>query len=394
MFYPSESGTFTYSNSSSERSSGVSRTDRGPVFRLPLPPVTEFGLSGGGPAKPPARSVKKSNSSFSNISAPPIVQNGRQREGREGRGGRGHRATRSNNSLRKENGVDKNDLFRTTNSAPAAGAAKETTTVHRKPPPGPLPKLNNLVATDAHGVTSATQSVRDHSSRHWASSWADAYSRNAASLPRSDTKISTHSRTTQATLDTDGGRSEQRTPRYVSKPVQKRPKRPVIITKKSIYQVQAVTAVYGNRTFKKQRHARILKQLEEIELKDAVEHNQKLVEKEKSVIESKKKQKAALKRLRTRFDEEQVQRFKTQYVTWKSVEHERRGRGPERYGLPETIDDDELTKLVSKKQRKGSQRKFRQPHSREQNIKRFEKLLNPKLALIQKESLRFRAMCF
>ncbi|XP_077992430.1 uncharacterized protein LOC144446523 isoform X2 [Glandiceps talaboti] len=300
-------------------------------------------LSGGGPARPPARLTRKTPSSFSTASAPGAVQNGwKRQENHRQHKSHDHRATKSDHTTRRQNASDQN----------------------------------------TYGVTSATQASRDHRPKQWASSWADAYQRNAASIPRADTKNSMHSRTTQASsdrasvADTEGHVTPRRTH---GKPLPKRPTRPIIITRKSIVQSQMLQSVYNNRSFKKLRHSRILKQFEDIELKDVSHHNKEIQEKEKAAKESRDKQKKALKRLRSRFDEEQVQRFKTQYVTWKSVEHERRGRGTEKYGLPETIDDDELTKLVSRRREEAPRKKYRQTRTREENIKRFSKLLNPKL---------------
>ncbi|XP_077992431.1 uncharacterized protein LOC144446523 isoform X3 [Glandiceps talaboti] len=347
--------------------------------------MLKVALSGGGPARPPARLTRKTPSSFSTASAPGAVQNGwKRQENHRQHKSHDHRATKSDHTTRRQNASDQNDPFRTASSAPAGSKpAKSNHAPHPPPILAPLPKQDNYVTQqDTYGVTSATQASRDHRPKQWASSWADAYQRNAASIPRADTKNSMHSRTTQASsdrasvADTEGHVTPRRTH---GKPLPKRPTRPIIITRKSIVQSQMLQSVYNNRSFKKLRHSRILKQFEDIELKDVSHHNKEIQEKEKAAKESRDKQKKALKRLRSRFDEEQVQRFKTQYVTWKSVEHERRGRGTEKYGLPETIDDDELTKLVSRRREEAPRKKYRQTRTREENIKRFSKLLNPKL---------------
>ncbi|XP_006816786.1 uncharacterized protein LOC102801671 [Saccoglossus kowalevskii] len=189
-------------------------------------------------------------------------------------------------------------------------------------------------------------------------------------------------RTAQTTTASSTTETEQRTPRTTHdahRDIIKKPKRPIIITKRTIAQTKTLKAVYSNTSFTKQRQTRILKQLEDIELKDAEEYNQKIVEKEKVVRDKRAKQRQALKRLRNKFDEEQVQRFKTQYVTWKSVEHERRGRRSEMYGLPETLDDEELTKLIVKKKKESTGKKFKQPGTREQILRKYVHVVNPKV---------------
>ncbi|KAJ8026108.1 hypothetical protein HOLleu_33854 [Holothuria leucospilota] len=166
----------------------------------------------------------------------------------------------------------------------------------------------------------------------------------------------------------------------------KKPKlrrRPVVITKKTLSHEKSLQSVYGNRSFKLQRHVSFLKQLTEAQKEKMEEENKMEEERARQRTESWKRQRMELKKIRDRFDEEQVKRFGRQYVSWKSVETDRLNRKSEEYGLPDNIYDDRYDKTL--KENSSKFRTNRKPKSFHQfatwmkNIKRFENLLNPKL---------------
>ena len=100
--------------------------------------------------------------------------------------------------------------------------------------------------------------------------------------------------------------------------------------------------------------------------------------------------------MRDRFDEEQVRRFRHQYVSWKSVEEDRLNHSSEKYGLPDFIYEDRYEKTLKKipeaaataSSSKKSPRTFKKYAAWVRNIQVFEKLLNPKVGLNMEEAFK------
>ncbi|XP_071828076.1 uncharacterized protein [Apostichopus japonicus] len=172
------------------------------------------------------------------------------------------------------------------------------------------------------------------------------------------------------------------------KEIKKKPKlrrRAVVITKKTLSHEKSLKSVYGNRSFKLQRHVTFLKHITQAQKDRMEEENQMSEEKSRARIESLRRQRRELKEIRDRFDEEQVTRFRRQYVSWKSVEADRLNRNSEEYGLPDNIYDDRYDKTLKELSQKSTvnrkTRPFRQVATWMKNIKRFERLLNPQMSV-------------
>ncbi|XP_038070675.1 uncharacterized protein LOC119739718 isoform X2 [Patiria miniata] len=205
-----------------------------------------------------------------------------------------------------------------------------------------------------------------------------AYSSSTASSssPRRDVpqvRVSTVSRGSQSTSTTLRSK-----PQATQK---KRFRKPVIITRKSVVKQKTLQSVYGNKTYKYQRQVRVLQKMEQIQRKEVEEYNRELKEKEKQRMDSIVRQRMALKVVRDKFDEEQVRRFRRQYVSWKSVEEDRLNRTSETYGLPDFIYDDRYEKTLKTPpaSSKKAPKKFQKYATWVRNIKVFERLLNPKI---------------
>ncbi|XP_022091723.1 uncharacterized protein LOC110979884 isoform X2 [Acanthaster planci] len=201
-----------------------------------------------------------------------------------------------------------------------------------------------------------------------------AYSSSKASSERRDipqVRVWTTSRGSQSTSTT-----------LTSKPPatqKKRFRKPVIITRKSLVKQKTLQSVYGNKTYKLQRQVRVLQKMEQVQKKEVEDYNRELKEKEKQKMDSVVRQRMALKRVRDKFDEDQVRRFRRQYVSWKSVEEDRLHRSSEVYGLPDFIYEDRYEKTLKETSTvtKKAPKKFQKYATWVRNIKVFEKLLNP-----------------
>ncbi|XP_071792814.1 uncharacterized protein [Asterias amurensis] len=193
--------------------------------------------------------------------------------------------------------------------------------------------------------------------------------------------VKTDSRDSQSTSTTQQSRVKP------GKPVKKkRIRRPVIITRKSVIKQKSLQSVYGNKTVKYQRQIRVLKKMEQVQRKEIEEFNQELKDKQNQRMASVVRQRMALKRARDRFDEEQVRRFRNQYVSWRSVEEKRLNTSSEIYGLPDFIYEDRYEKTLKKipeseeaTSSKKTPKKFQKYATWVRNLKVFESMLNPKV---------------
>nr|XP_054766662.1 uncharacterized protein LOC129273622 [Lytechinus pictus] len=173
-------------------------------------------------------------------------------------------------------------------------------------------------------------------------------------------------------------------------------RRPVIITKKTLARQKFYNSVYNNQHYKIQRQTAFLKKVENAQLKVDDEKNREYIDTKKKKHESVVRQYQTLKRIRDKFDEEQVKRFSRQYVSWRSVEEDRLNRQSSQYGLPDNIYEDrydktlkEIPKLTKPKSKSNlkSDKKFSRFARWVQNIRRFERILKPNIGAGLEESM-------
>ncbi|XP_041477545.1 uncharacterized protein LOC121425532 isoform X2 [Lytechinus variegatus] len=173
-------------------------------------------------------------------------------------------------------------------------------------------------------------------------------------------------------------------------------RRPVIITKKTLARQKFYNSVYNNQHYKIQRQTAFLKKVENAQLKIDDEKNREYMDTKKKKYESVVRQYQTLKRIRDKFDEEQVKRFSRQYVSWRSVEEDRLNRQSSQYGLPDNIYEDrydktlkEIPKLTKPKSKSNlkSDKKFSRFARWVQNIRRFERILKPNIGAGLEESM-------
>ena len=148
-----------------------------------------------------------------------------------------------------------------------------------------------------------------------------------------------------------------------------------VLTERESKKYKQINGVYGHQDKRvEQRQAHFLQKLEDIQIEKWRRRHEEYYHKQVKAAETKNKQQQQLKHLRDKFEQEQVRRFQTQYVTSRILEHEWSNR--HLYGLPEDIGDE--PKYNSKLKRKKQQPKetFDTMKQRERNKKMYQKLFS------------------
>ena len=108
-----------------------------------------------------------------------------------------------------------------------------------------------------------------------------------------------------------------------------------LLNKREANMYRHISNVYGNENLRDRRKNDFYRKVLEIQLDRLREIHEEYRNIQNKKYESKMHQKQVLKRLRDKFDDDQVKRFRTQYVTSRVLEHE--GVDRHEYGLPENI---------------------------------------------------------
>lgn len=146
-----------------------------------------------------------------------------------------------------------------------------------------------------------------------------------------------------------------------------------VLNEREVDMYNHLKVIYGDRTtsFKKSRQLEFYEKLEKLQQNEAKKHNSFLRDKKKQRERAKLKQQRQLKFVRDKFEEEQVSRFRNQYVTTRILQHEWTTRHV--YGLPEDLRDDGG---ASKIKRRTEKAKEIPEDIREQNVRRFRRLFD------------------
>ncbi|CAD5113108.1 DgyrCDS2298 [Dimorphilus gyrociliatus] len=146
-----------------------------------------------------------------------------------------------------------------------------------------------------------------------------------------------------------------------------------VLNEREIDMYNHLKVIYGDKTtmLKRCRQQEFYEKLEKLQQEETKKYNSLLKDKKKQREKSKLKQQQQLKFVRNKFEEEQVNRFRNQYVTTRILQHEWTTRHI--YGLPEDLGDDTATSRVK---RKVERAKEIPDDLREQNIRRFRGLFD------------------
>lgn len=125
-----------------------------------------------------------------------------------------------------------------------------------------------------------------------------------------------------------------------------------------------INSVYENTSFKKQRRKLFYNKLESVQVEAIKAEQQNEKENARRNKESQERQARQLASVRQRFSDEQMHRFKTQYVTSRVLESEKENRLI--FGLPEVEYEDSTSK-------NGSENKTEQAKPKEKRIKKVHK---------------------
>lgn len=144
-----------------------------------------------------------------------------------------------------------------------------------------------------------------------------------------------------------------------------------VLNEREVDMYNHLKVIYGDKTtlWRRNRELEFYEKLERLQQNEAKKYNSSLRDKKKQRERAKLKQQRQLKFVRDKFEEEQVTRFRNQYVTTRILQHEWTTRHV--YGLPEDLDDEGA---VSRLKRKSEKVREIPEDIREQNIRRFRKI--------------------
>ncbi|XP_035673885.1 uncharacterized protein LOC118414154 isoform X1 [Branchiostoma floridae] len=340
--------------------------------------TTDESLTGAAPPRPPRPQRDK-------------PQHVRWRPGERDRGTRRHTHTSPN---RRENEKKRQGdrISREVASAPD-NAVKQTSSRQAAPT---LPKINNLFVQTGSTAGISTCASNSNKSKTFAKGWAEAraetvgrnklpatingradvknsarscpdLSRNKVTLPqRAQTTTDGKNKKNSSCPQTAALRSQGGLPHWKSEH---------ILTPREVQTYSKLKSVYLNDTWQKQRRNFILQKLEDIQLEEVKRYARDVQHRKKRLLETIETQKKQLADVRQKYENEQLQRFRSQYVTWKSVETEKLTRHI--YGLPEDLNKDMVPKTNLKRKSKPPKKRWRQAAQRAVNVKKFASILKP-----------------
>ncbi|XP_066277111.1 uncharacterized protein [Branchiostoma lanceolatum] len=261
-----------------------------------------------------------------------------------------------------------------------------------------LPKINNLFVQTGSTAGVSTCASNSNKSKTFAKGWAEARaetvgrnklpptingrpdqknsarscpdltrSRNKVTLPqRAQTTSDGKNKKNSSCPQTAALRSQGGLPHWKSEH---------ILTHREVQTYTKLKSVYLNDTWQKQRRNFILQKLEDIQLEEVKRYAKDVQQRKKRLMETIETQKKQLADVRQKYEDEQLQRFRSQYVTWKSVETEKLTRHI--YGLPEDLNKDMVPKTKLRRKSKPPKKRWRQAAQRAINVKKFASILKP-----------------
>ena len=151
-----------------------------------------------------------------------------------------------------------------------------------------------------------------------------------------------------------------------------------ILNKREADMYVHIRSVYDKDTekYRKTRERRFYDRVQQVQREKWKEDNAEYRRRQQRARESKERQARQLKRVRGRFDEEQVRRFNSQYVTGKVLEHEWQTRHI--YGLPDNLTDAPQYAAKLRPQVKRPQPVFDPEQKLQKNRRRYKRLFRVK----------------
>ncbi|KAI8499417.1 hypothetical protein Bbelb_224680 [Branchiostoma belcheri] len=261
-----------------------------------------------------------------------------------------------------------------------------------------LPKINNLFVQTGSTAGISTCASNSNKSKTFAKGWAEARAEtvgrdklpatingrtqvknSARSCPDlSRNKAVTLPQRAQTTTDGKNNKKNSSCPQTAALRSQgglPHWKSEHILTPREVQTYTKLKSVYLNDTWQKQRRNFILQKLEDIQLEEVKRYARDVHHRKKRLLETIETQKKQLADVRQKYENEQLQRFRSQYVTWKSVETEKLTRHI--YGLPEDLNKDMVPKTNLKRKSKPPKKRWRQAAQRAVNVKKFASILKP-----------------
>ncbi len=185
---------------------------------------------------------------------------------------------------------------------------------------------------------------------------------------------------TKTTLGTGKGvkrlRGKSATPRkfdpYLDPELRKIPpwhRKEYVLSERETSMYKHISKVYDNEKLKKKRRNAFYQRVLDLQLEDWKRLHKEFQKRIKQKDLSKYEQQKQLKRLRDQFEEEQVQRFQTQYVTSRILAHEWSTRHA--YGLPEDINESHYQAKL-KNHYKPPKTEFRYTRYNQINVHRYD----------------------
>ena len=145
---------------------------------------------------------------------------------------------------------------------------------------------------------------------------------------------------------------------------------PHVLTSHEATVYRRIQRVYGKGGRSKRRQTEFYDKLELLQLDEWRRQRRQEQTRAKKQRERKRKQQTQLLRLRTKFEREQVRRFRSQYVSSKVVAHEWTTRHV--YGLPEDLDDPpDYCPVVRRRPRQQGQQQQPPQERRERNMRKY-----------------------
>lgn len=152
-------------------------------------------------------------------------------------------------------------------------------------------------------------------------------------------------------------------------------RREYMLTKRETYKYKEIHRVYGHEDKRvKHREEQFFQKLEDIQIEKWRQKHREYYSKRVESTQRKNQQQRQLKRVRGKFEKEQVHRFRTQYVTSRILAHEWSDRYV--YGLPEDIGDEPQTRSKLRPMVTKPKETFDTADQRERNERRYRALFS------------------
>lgn len=161
----------------------------------------------------------------------------------------------------------------------------------------------------------------------------------------------------------------------------KKEKRQIILTDKELRHMTSLQSIYMNRSDKKQRHEKVLRRLEELQIGKARERSKEMEEKVQARRESIERQRKQLGKMRTKYSDEQEKRVQKQFMSWSGVDTvviEQSFRSD--YGLPEEHEHKVYANRLARRKKEDPAKMLKEEHLEDLRTRNKEKLnmvLNP-----------------